>query len=89
MNTLILLAGVAVALTIAAATVHLTLSWMERRGWVYYRMKDKPRPSSLGLVEEIFQPSIEHVTDEQSEEQARADRSESGESEEPGSASDL
>ena len=71
-----------------AATVHVMLSWMERRGWVYHRTKDRPRPSSLGLVEEIYQPSIEHVTEEKTGEQSRADQAESGDGEESGRSSD-
>ena len=57
---------------------------MARRGWVYYRSEDQPRPSSLGLIEEIYQPSIEHVTEEKTGEQSRADQAESGDGEEPG-----
>jgi hypothetical protein len=81
MNTPLAVIGVAIVLSIAAVTVHVVLSWMARRGWVYYRTKDRPRPSSLGLVEEIFQPSIEHVTEEKAGEQSRADQAESGEPE--------
>ena len=88
MNSILSIVAVLVALTVAAGTVHLVLSWMERRGWVYYRTKDRPRPSSLGLVEEIYQPSIEHVTEEKAGEQSRADQAESGDGEEPGSAND-
>lgn len=84
MTTALTLAGLIVILAIAAGTVHLVLSWVEQRGWVYYRTKDRPRPSSLGLVEEIYQPSIEHVTEEKSGEQSRADQAESGDGEEPG-----
>jgi hypothetical protein len=87
-NSIFAIIAVLIALTGAALTVHLVLSWMERRGWVYYRTKDRPRPSSLGLVAEIFQPSIEHVTEETAGEQSRADQAESGETEDPETPSD-
>ncbi len=89
MNQILAIIAVLIALTCAALTVHLVLSWMERRGWVYYRTKDRPRPSSLGLVEEIYQPSIEHVTEEKTGEKSRADQAESGDGEEPATAIDL
>ena len=58
---------------------HLLLTWAERRGWVYYRSTDRPRPRSLGLFEEIYQPSVSHVTEQQATEETEADQSESGE----------
>lgn len=70
---------IVITLGIAAVTVHLILVWAERRGWVYYRSTDRPNPPPLGLLEEIYQPSMTHVIEERSEEEARADQSESGE----------
>ena len=61
------------------AAGHFLLAWAERRGWVYYRSTDRPRPRSLGLFEEIYQPSISHVIDQQVKEETEADQSESGE----------
>ena len=58
---------------------HLLLTWAERRGWVYYRSTERPRPRSLGLFEEIYQPSISHVIDQRMTEETEADQSESGE----------
>lgn len=58
---------------------HLLLTWAERRGWVYYRTTDRPRPRSLGLFEEIYQPSVSHVMEQQATEATEADQSESGE----------
>jgi hypothetical protein len=50
------------------------------RGWIYHR-KHNPRPeglTSLGLLEEIYQPSIRYVVDEIAEEKARGGQAESG-----------
>ncbi len=72
---------VAIVVTLALVIVggHLLLTWAERRGWVYYRSSDRPRPHSLGLFEEIYQPSVTHVTDQQVMEETEADQAESGE----------
>ena len=50
----------------------------DRRGWLYYRTKPRFRGSSLGLLEEIYQPSIRYVVDEIAEEKARGDQAETG-----------
>lgn len=78
MNAWVTVAGIVLALGVAVLLVHLTLTWMAGRGWIWYRSEDRPRPTSLGLIEEIYQPSIEHVTDEHASEQTRADQAESG-----------
>jgi hypothetical protein len=87
MSTFVILIGLVVALVVAAAIVHLLLTWMAGRGWVYYRSNDRPRPSSLGLIEEIYQPSMEHVIDEEARERTVADQEASGAPDEPGTAS--
>lgn len=84
MHWLVIGIGVIVVLGLAALSVHLLLTWAARRGWVYYRSPDRRLPPTLGLIEEIYQPSMEHVIDEQVSEQTRADRSESGDSPDPG-----
>jgi hypothetical protein len=49
------------------------------RGWVFNRHNPRPRGgSTLGLVESIYQPSIEHVIEERSSEKARGDQAKSG-----------
>ena len=88
MSAFFIIFGLVLALAVAAATVHLVLSWMARRGWVYYRSQDRPRPSSLGLIEEIYQPSMEHVIDEEARERTVADQEASGAPDEPGTAND-
>jgi hypothetical protein len=73
--------GIVSVLAIAAGVVHLLLSWMERRGWIWYRTTNRPRPSSLGLLEEIYQPSVEHVIEQQVSEDTEADQAALGEPE--------
>lgn len=70
-----------VVLIIATTLVggHFFLTWAERRGWVYYRSKHRPPPRSLGLFEEIYQPSITHVVDQEVTAQTEAGRTKSGE----------
>lgn len=70
---------VVVVLALVLVSGHLALAWAERRGWVYYRSTDRPRPRSLGLFEEIYQPSISHVMEQQVTEETEADQIESGE----------
>lgn len=75
---LLVIVGVVVVLAIVALIVHLFLTWFEKRGWVYYRSADRPRPQSLGLLEEIYQPSITHVVEQDVTEDTEADQPESG-----------
>lgn len=74
----------AVVLGILVVGGHLTLTWAARHGWVYYRTAERPRPHTLGLIEEIYQPSIEHVIDQEVSEATEADQAESGDPETPG-----
>jgi hypothetical protein len=76
-----LIVGVVATLGFIALTTHLLLSWFDRRGWVYYRNPDAPKGRSLGLLEEIYQPSITHVVDEETREATEADQAESGDPE--------
>jgi hypothetical protein len=49
------------------------------RGWVYNRFNPRPRRTgTLGLLESIYQPSLEHVIEERSSEKARGDQAKSG-----------
>ena len=53
--------------------------WAGKKGWVYN--KHNPRPTRSGMpmmLDEIFQPSVSHVIEEQSSEAIRADQRESG-----------
>lgn len=53
--------------------------WVGHKGWVYN--KHNPRPPGVGMpkiLDEIYQPSIEHVIEHEASERTKADRSESG-----------
>ena len=53
--------------------------WAAKRGWVFN--KHNPRLSgsaNLVLLDQIYQPGVEHVIEEQSSESIRADQDESG-----------
>ena len=71
--------GIVLALAISGLFVHLILTWMASRGWIWYRSTERPRPNSLGLIEEIYQPSMEHVFEEEARQRTEADQAESGE----------
>ena len=73
------LIAVVVLLLLVLVAGHFLLTWAERRGWVYYRSTDRPRPHSLGLFEEIYQPSMTHVIDQEVAEETEAEQTESGE----------
>ena len=76
--------GIAVAVPLMVAWA-LSSRRAGERGWVYN--KHNPRPSgvgTLGLLEEIYQPSIRHVIEERSSERARGSQDESGDKPEAG-----
>ncbi len=55
------------------------------RGWVYNKHNPRPRGiGTLGLLEEIYQPSIQHLIEERSSERARGSQDESGDKPEAG-----
>lgn len=71
------------ALVIAAVAallygLHQLATWAERRDWIYYRSDDRKGPLPMGMLEEIYQPSVEHTVVELSDEAIRADQDESG-----------
>lgn len=85
MQWVLIIILIASALLIIGTAGHLVLMWANRKGWVYYRNEDRPTPHSLGLLEEIYQPSIEHVIDQEISEQTAADSTESGDPDTPDS----
>lgn len=78
MEWIVIAVGVFVALVVAAAVVHVTLTWADRRGWVWYRNANRPPPHTLGLIEEIYHPAISNVVDEEVREASDAETPESG-----------
>jgi hypothetical protein len=67
--------GVLIATGIA---VHLVLTWANRRGLVYYRNPERPPPRPLGLLEEVYQPSVTHAIEHEIEDATLAETKESG-----------
>jgi hypothetical protein len=58
--------------------LHRLALWADGRGYIYYKTEPKFRGSSLGLIEGIYNPSVEHVVEERSSERARGSQDESG-----------
>ncbi len=72
-------------LLVAVVTWALNSRTAGERGWVYNRHNPRTRGmGSLGLLETIYQPSIEHVIEERSSQRSRGSRDESGDPPEPG-----
>jgi len=59
-------------------SLHRLALWAESHGWIYYKTKAKFKGSSLGLIEGIYNASVEHVIEERSGEKARGSQDESG-----------
>ena len=63
----------------------LNSRWAAARGWVYNKHNPRPRgEGTLGMLEEIYQPSIRHVIEERSSQRARGSQDESGDKPNPG-----
>jgi hypothetical protein len=74
-----------VVLFLAFVTWALNSRWAGERGWVYNRHNPRPRRTgTLGLLESIYQPSIEHVIEERSSQRARGTQDDSGDPPEAG-----
>lgn len=71
----LVIAGAVVAFLFA---LHRLALWADKRGWVYYKTKPKFRGSSLGLLESVYNPAMEHVVEERSGQRARGSQDESG-----------
>ncbi|MCJ7780649.1 MAG: hypothetical protein MUQ27_07470 [Acidimicrobiia bacterium] len=57
----------------------LNSRWAAQRGWVFNKHNSRPRGSGMPmLLDQIYQPSIEHMIEEQTSEAIRADQDESG-----------
>ena len=71
-----LLLGVAIVAVLYG--LHRLAVWADRNGWIYYKTKPKFRGSSLGLIESVYNPAMEHVVEERGGERARGSQDESG-----------
>lgn len=68
---------IALAVIAVLYGLHRLAVYAEYRGWIYYRTRP-PRMRSLGLLEELADPSVEYRIEEQSSEAVRGDQDESG-----------
>lgn len=79
MNWAITLGLLAAGLALFGYTLNRAARAAGKRGWVYNKHNPRPRGSGIpGFLDQIYQPSIAHVIDEQSAERIRADQDESG-----------
>lgn len=74
---------IVVCVTAALYALHRLALFAESRGWIFYRTRP-PRVRTLGFLEELVNPSIEYMVEEQSSQEIRADHAESGEPRDPG-----
>lgn len=78
MTTALIVAAAVVAVGLVLFGLDQLGLWAERRGWLYYR-HDKGRGAvNLGFLDQIYQPSMEHVIEEETAERTVADQAESG-----------
>lgn len=58
--------GIATVLVAVLVVLHLGASWMEARGWIYYRRRPPTGAAALAAlqVSEIFKPELEYVIEE-------------------------
>ena len=73
-----LVAGLLVALAALLYGLHRLALWADSRGWIYYKTKPRFKGSSLGLIESVYNPAMEHVVEERGGERARGSQEESG-----------
>ena len=69
---------IAGALIILLYVIHRLALWADKRGWLFYRTKPRFKGSSLGLIESVYNPAMEHVVEERGGERARGSQEESG-----------
>jgi len=59
--------------------------WAGRKGWVYNTHNPRPRGAGMPrLLDEIYQPGVEHVIEEEASQATRADHDDSGDTTDPG-----
>lgn len=78
MPTPVLLLLVVVGLVIAVYGLHRLALYGESRGWIFYKTRP-PRVRTLGLLEELVEPEVEYMVEEQSAEAILAERDDTGE----------
>ncbi|MCP3976478.1 MAG: hypothetical protein GY720_18480 [bacterium] len=70
--------GLVLVLVALGYGLHRLALWAEGRGWIHYKTEAKYRGSSLGLIEGIYNPGVEHVMEERAGDRARGSQDESG-----------
>lgn len=65
-------------LAVLAFVAHRLALWAESRGWMYYKNRPPFRGSTLGYLEEIYNPAMHHVMEERDHERGSAAQEESG-----------
>ncbi len=76
---------VGVVLISIGYVVHQFSRMAGERDWIYNKHNPRPRGGgTLGLLEEIYQPSIQYVVQERSSQKARGSQHESGDKPTPG-----
>ena len=79
------LAIVLVVITAVVFGMRRLARYAGKRGWVYNQWNPRPPGGgTLGLLESIYQPSIEHVIEERASEKHRGSQDESGDKPEAG-----
>lgn len=71
---------VTVGIVALAYGLHRLALLAEDRGLIYYKTRP-PRVRMLGMLEELVDPRVEYMVEEQSSEAIRADQAERGEGE--------
>ena len=71
------IALIALGAVVLVYLLHRLLRYAESKGWIFYRTRP-PRVRFLGLLEELVEPSVEYLIEEESSEAIRADQAESG-----------
>lgn len=70
------------AIVVLGFLLHRALLAADARGWVFYKTRP-PRIHFTGMLEELVEPRVEYMIEEQSSEAIRADVAESGDPEDP------
>ena len=84
----LIMLGIAVVVLIVIGGA-LNSRWAGDRNWVYNKHNPRPRGiGTLGLVEQIYQPSLEYTIEERSSQRARGSQYESGDKPEAGFPTD-
>lgn len=71
------------ALGVAVYGLHRLLTWAAEREWIYYGKHQRKPGYNFNFLATIYQPSMEHVIEEQQRIRVMADEQEVGEDDPP------